>query len=146
MVWPTRLPMFRRMSRHGPPRRDLMDKCTHSRQWFRAEHRGKARSSGILPPSPQSRRGCRSLQLLFPHYAILRDQLRKLFLDQSHLLDSHRLARRRSQRLRRLSSPVVKTHSSNVASAPSNVRSRLKLTLPAAVSVSANDPLRTCHH
>jgi hypothetical protein len=33
-------------------------------------------------------------QLLFPHHALLRDQLRKLFLAQSHLLDCHRLARR----------------------------------------------------
>ena len=42
--------------------------------------------------SPLSRRDCRPGSLLFPHHALLRDEFRKVQLDEPHLLDRQRLA------------------------------------------------------
>src|SRR6266436_6556003 len=48
--------------------------------------------SGRGHGSPLSRRDCRPGSLLFPHHALLRDEFRKVQLDEPHLLDRQRLA------------------------------------------------------
>src|SRR6266700_3194490 len=57
--------------------------------------------------SPQSRRECRPGDVLFPHHAILRDELGKIRLDEPHLLDCQRLSQGERANLRGVSSIVA---------------------------------------
>src|ERR1700756_4765071 len=76
--------------------------------------------------SPLSRRDCRPGSLLFPHHALLRDEFRKVQLDEPHLLDRQRLAFREPTNARCFSGVVV--DASNVAVGPPRPNSKLAST------------------
>src|SRR6267142_2963657 len=78
--------------------------------------------------SPLSRRDCRPGSLLFPHHALLRDEFRKVQLDEPHLLDRQRLAFCECTNARCFSGVVV--DASNVAVGP-NAKSDPALRLSA---------------
>src|SRR5712672_724218 len=78
--------------------------------------------------SPLSRRDCRPGSLLFPHHALLRDEFRKVQLDEPHLLDRQRLALCECTNARYFSGVVVdasnvRLHLSDMPRQPNDVRS-----------------------